>query len=121
MRIRAQNGVGWGDYSWPFAEATPLTPQVPGQFTPTLNAGQGQLTASWTPPAENGSAITGYRVQYRKHPGGTWTVWATLASDARSSTITGLTASATYRVRAQAQNAIGWGDYSWPLAEVTLP
>ena len=80
------------------------------------------MTASWTPPADNGDAITGYRVQYRQHPGGAWAVsGGILNADARSLEIAGLENGATYRVRAQAQNGAGWGRYSWPLAEITLP
>ena len=80
------------------------------------------MTASWTPPADNGDAITGYRVQYRQHPGGAWAVsGGVLNADARSLEIAGLENGATYRVRAQAQNGAGWGQYSWPLAEITLP
>ena len=96
--------------------------EPPAQFTPTLTAGDGKLTASWTPPADNGDAITGYRVQYRQHPGGAWAVsGGVLNADARSLEIAGLENGATYRVRAQAQNGAGWGRHSWPLAEITLP
>ena len=99
------------------------TVAAPAQFTPTLTAeyGTGEIVASWTPPADNGAPITAYQVEHRRHPGGTWTVTHTLDGDARSATISGVDAGETHRVRMRARNAAGWGNMSWPLAEVTVP
>ena len=60
-------------------------------------------------------------MQYRHHPNGAWTLWQTLDETARSSTVTGLAPGGTYRVRVRAQNGFGWGRYSDPFAEITLP
>ncbi len=55
----------------PTAVPTPTpVPQPPDRVVPTVTAGYGQLTASWDPPADNGSAITAYTVQSRHHPDG---------------------------------------------------
>ena len=97
------------------------TPAPPAPVAPTLTAGQGELSVSWTPPASPSSPITAYEVQYRHHPDGAWTTWASLGADARSTTITGLTPGGIYRVRARAQNGFGWGGYTNPYVEVTLP
>ncbi len=126
VKIVATAGSGGGpNQQQPAQEPEPEpepSSQPPAQFTPTLTAGDGKLTASWTPPADNGDAITGYRVQYRQHPGGAWAVsGGVLNADARRLEIAGLENGATYRVRAQAQNGAGWGRHSWPLAEITLP
>ena len=122
VKIVATAGSGGNPNQQQPAQEPEPSSQPPAQFTPTLTAGDGKLTASWTPPADNGDAITGYRVQYRQHPGGAWAVsGGVLNADARSLEIAGLENGATYRVRAQAQNGAGWGQYSWPLAEITLP
>ncbi|MCY4059295.1 MAG: cadherin-like beta sandwich domain-containing protein, partial [Gammaproteobacteria bacterium] len=44
-------------------------PDAPG--APTLTAGETWLEASWTAPADNGAAISGYDVHYRE-TGGNW-------------------------------------------------
>ena len=122
VKIVATAGSGGNPNQQQPAQEPEPEPQPPAQFTPTLTAGDGKLTASWTPPADNGDAITGYRVQYRQHPGGAWAVsGGVLNADARRLEIAGLENGATYRVRAQAQNGAGWGRHSWPLAEITLP
>ena len=97
------------------------TPAPPERVEVKLEAGQGQLVASWTPPASPSSPITRYEAQYRHHPNGAWTTWAQLGSDATSATITGLEPGGTYRVRVRAQNGFGWGGYTHPFAEITLP
>ena len=76
---------------------------------------------SWAPPADNGSPITAYEIEHRKHPGGTWTVVHTLRGEARTAIITGVNPGETHRVRMRARNDAGWGQMSWPLAEITLP
>ena len=74
----------------------------------------------WAPPEDNGSTINAYEIEYRQHPGGTWSVYTTLDGTTHSFTMTGLQSGATYRIRMRARNANGWGAYSWPFAETTL-
>ena len=93
----------------------------PQRVTPKLAAAAESVTATWSAPSSRAAEITRYEVQYRHHPDGAWTTWETLASDARTSTITGLQAGGTYQVRIRAENAFGWGAYSDPVAEATLP
>ncbi|MCY3567748.1 MAG: fibronectin type III domain-containing protein, partial [Chloroflexi bacterium] len=73
VRVRASNAEGAGDWS-PAAsarsDATAEAPDAPS--APTLTAGETWLEASWTAPADNGAAITGYDVHYRE-TGGNWT------------------------------------------------
>ena len=91
----------------------------PAQVTPTLNATTDSITAKWNAPASPAAPITGYEAQYFHDE--TWTTWATPAADAVSATLSGLEAGQTYRVRIRARNAHGWGDYTNPYAEITLP
>ena len=77
---------------------------------PTLTAGTTWLEASWTAPADNGAAITGYDVGYRE-PGGTWTD-ADHAGTATAKRIESLAGDTAYEVRVRATNAEGTGDWS---------
>ena len=88
------------------------SPTKPGKIlTVSVAAGNGQLTATWTAPGSNGgSAITGYKVQWksgsesfdssREH---------TTGASASAYAITGLTNGAEYTVRVIAVNAVGDG------------
>jgi hypothetical protein len=65
VTVQALNSEGYGPASAASNSATPVAPAVaPGAPTsPTLTAGDGQVTATWVAPASNGgSAITGYTV-----------------------------------------------------------
>ena len=61
---------------------------------------------SWTVPANNGSTITGYRVEYFN--GTSWTPFYTLSSATTSDTL-GVDTGGGYDVRIVAVNAVGLG------------
>ncbi|MCY3624116.1 MAG: SwmB domain-containing protein, partial [Gammaproteobacteria bacterium] len=88
----------------PTAEA----PDAPS--APTLTVGTTWLEASWTAPADNGAAITGYDVEYRT-TGGNWTD-ASHAGTSTTKRIESLVADTAYEVRVRASNAEGAGDWS---------
>ena len=88
----------------PTAEA----PDAPS--APNLTAGETWLEATWTAPADNGAAITGYDVHYRE-TGGNWQD-ANHTGTGTTKRITGLTADTAYEVRVRASNAEGAGDWS---------
>ncbi|MXY17489.1 MAG: hypothetical protein F4Y57_10970, partial [Acidobacteria bacterium] len=98
--------------------SAPATATIPGPSAeapdapsaPTLTAGETWLEASWTAPADNGSAITGYDVHYRE-TGGNWTD-ANHTGAGTTKRITGLTADTAYQVRVRASNSEGEGDWS---------
>ena len=123
VQVRARNANGFGP--WSTAEsATPLgKPAKPS--TPKLTAGDEVLMVTWTPPAANGSPITGYKVERCEstadctvdsndwvpdNPSGVPT------PDETTGTIThpldGLTNGTTYRVRVLAINSQGDGPWS---------
>ena len=89
-------------------DPAPEAPDAPS--APTLTAGETWLEASWTAPANNGSAITGYDVHYRE-TGGNWQN-ANHTGTGTTKRITGLTADTAYQVRVRASNAEGTGDWS---------
>ena len=106
FQVRAANSIGDGAWSTT-AMATPAgAPSAPS--APTLQTGNGQLTASWTEPSANGASITHYDLQHRIS--GSWTQIDTITS--RSRIITGLTNGSSYQVRVRAVNRAGNGSWS---------
>src|SRR5206468_4226907 len=70
------------------------------------NAGNAQVTLSWSTPASNGgSAITGYKI-YRSTSSGTETGYVGLGN-VTSYTNTGLTGGTTYFYKVRAVNSVG--------------
>ena len=72
VRVRAANAVGSGTWSAsagavPGSDAPPTAP-----LQPTVNPGDGQITVTWTAPADNGAAITDYDIRYSSNGGTTW-------------------------------------------------
>ena len=111
VRVRASNAEGASDWSPAASARTDTAAEAPdAPSAPTLTAGQTWLEASWTAPADNGSAITGYDVHYRE-TGGNWTD-ANHTGTGTTKRIEGLTADTAYQVRVRASNAEGTGDWS---------
>jgi predicted phage tail protein len=71
-------------------------------------AGEGRATLTWTAPANNGAAITDYKVEYSSNAGSSWTVFPHAASTATTIAVTGLV-DGTYVFRASAVNSVGTG------------
>ena len=100
------------------ASGTPSTmPLAPTSVTIT-NKGDRTLTVSWKPPANNGgSAITGYKVQWKKEDDTGWTFPTTdKAALDRQHVITELTNGEEYTVQVFAKNSNG---YSTEYGQVT--
>jgi surface protein len=90
-----------------------ITEQAGNRVTRISPAGSGSLAVSWTAPTSTGdSAITGYRIEYRTSPSGTWTLFGTTGAAVTSTTVTGLTDGITYDIRISATNAAGTGTAS---------
>ena len=81
-------------------------------------AGDGQVVLSWTAPANGGSAITDYVVQYSSNSGSSWVTFADDVSAATSATVTGLTNGTAYVFRVFAKTDVGEGAPSTPSAPV---
>ena len=83
--------------------AKPMLAKVTGSTT--------SLTATWDAPGKNGGpAITGYKLEYRAAPAGTWMDFAHTGTGV-TATITGLTADTSYQARVLAEN--GETDSDW--------
>jgi predicted phage tail protein len=118
FRVAAKNRVGQGAYSDSSTSVTPATlsdapTAVTGTFADTAT------TLSWTAPSFNGGAeISDYAIQFSTN-GTTWTTFADGASNAVSTTVTGLTNGTSYTFRVAAINRVGQGAYSTVSAPVT--
>jgi hypothetical protein len=78
----------------------------------------GESTVSWNAPANGGSAITGFTLQYSSDGGQTWTtVPATI--DQSPYTVTVLTDGSNYVFEVAATNSLGTGPWSGPSAPAT--
>jgi hypothetical protein len=108
FRVAAKNSLGTGSYSANSASLTPRT--VPG--APSLNgsAGLSKVNLSWGTPANNGSPVTDYLVEYGT--GGTWTIFNDGESASIGTTVTGLINGTQYTFRVRAVNAAGTSNYS---------
>jgi hypothetical protein len=96
--------------------ALPTAPGPPTGVTGT--AGNGQVSLSWTAPANNGgSPITGYVVT--PYVSGTAQSARTFNSTAITQTITGLINGTAYTFKVAARNAVGAGPQSSQSAAVT--
>ena len=111
VRVRASNAEGAGDWSPAASARTDASVEKPdAPSAPTLTAGETWIEVTWTAPADNGSAITGYDVHYRE-TGGNWTD-ANHTGTGTTKRIESLTADTAYEVRVRASNAEGAGDWS---------
>ena len=83
-------------------------PAAPTDVTATADSAT-QVTVSWTAPDTGGSAITGYKVQYKLSTADAYPAanMATAAATATSHQVTGLTASTGYDFQVMATNAQG--------------
>ena len=147
VAVRALNssgGSGWrnsapaGPFVPPPPTSTTLPPEAPdAPDAPTLTAGVAQLAVTWDAPADNGAAITGYHVIYRRgsteeciknwiETRGDWPEewprwwcgsphqWYEVPHDGTgtSATVTGLDHRYWYTVIVTASNSVGWSDWS---------
>ena len=85
----------------------PSAPPAPAVSGETADS----VTVSWTAPANPGSAITDYDVQYRVSGAASWTD-AGHSGTGLTLTLTGLTAGTDYEVQVRASNAEGPGAWS---------
>ncbi len=120
VQVRAVNAGGRGAWSASSKE-TPLASLPAALAAPTLVAGDGQLTVTWTAPTDTGgSDISAYHLRYREYGSGSWEI-ITEGIDGTSHVISDLTNGTVYEVQARAINADG-GIGAWSESAVsTLP
>ncbi len=102
VQVRAVNANGEGAWSESAAATLPAAPAAP-----TLEAGNEQLTVTWTAPTDTGgSAISSYHLRYREDGKGSWTE-ITSGITGTNHVISGLTNGSSYEVQVRAVNASG--------------
>ena len=112
----------------PISVVDDITPPPPQQNTapgvmlaPTLEAGNGQLTAAWAAPEYTGSsAITEYHLRHSADGASKWTLINFGIGLNTRHIIRGLTNGAMYFVQVRAVNSDGAGEWS-PLSERITP
>ena len=116
VQVNATNAdgtSGWSKSGTGSTAAAPVNaaPDAPAAPTVTTAEGQGSLDVSWKAPADNGSAIIDYGLQYRVQGSTNWTVMSA-AVTGTSTTLSGMPAGTTYEVQVRARNANGSSDWS---------
>ena len=112
VKVTAEDATTTETYTVVVTRTTTTSPTKPGQTTGVnVNArGDGTLLIGWTPPSnDGGSAITGYKVQWKSGSqsfGGDPSREHTAAAEATTYLITGLTNGTEYTVRVIAVNAV---------------
>ena len=127
--VRVQASSSKGDSGWsPSQSARPA--QLPGfERAPALTASDRQIVVQWNEPADSGSPVSDYDVQYRACTAtdsdrsdltcdpadkATWGSWRSHShtGTAQLATITGLTNGTVYQVQVRATNSNGAGPWS---------
>lgn len=99
--------VGKGDYTGEVvSEGIAVAAEAPAAPKASASAGNGQVTVSWTAPADNGSPVTGYTVEITAPV----TQSVSLSAATTRYTFTGLTNDTEYTFTVKAVNAIGASD-----------
>ena len=109
VQARACNVAGCGAWSYSAIGKPRTTPNRVS--TPTVTAGDGSLTATWSAPYDGGATTTSYDVQYKVTTATSWTSAGSVSGTTK--TITGLTNGTTYHVQARACNVAGCGAWSY--------
>ncbi len=107
VRVSGINAIGTGAAGVSIATFLPGTvPSAPTSVSGTSGV-DGSAVITWTPGADGGRTVTGYKVEYSTN-GTVWTI-ATASTSSSPYTISGLTNGTSYYVRVSAINSLGAG------------
>jgi len=88
---------------------TPPPAGAPGKPSLTATASSSSaINLTWTTPASNGSALTGYTVEYKLSSAGSYTS-SSVGAGVNSQSFTGLSAASSYDFRVSATNGVSTG------------
>jgi FtsP/CotA-like multicopper oxidase with cupredoxin domain len=118
VRVAARSLAGDGETSVAAGPATPYTVAAASSRVRARPANRAAVV-SWAVPADNGAAITGYQIDYRRTGSATWVTYLrSTRSAATTSLVTGLVPGAGYVFRVRAINRAGVGPVSVTSAVV---
>ncbi len=127
-RLRAANSIGDAAWSNEAPETTPApgAPEPVSDLSATWDATNGgtDIDLSWTAPNNNGSAITGYRLERKAGTGNYGLVSSTISATSTTYTDTGLTPATQYTYRIRARNSVGnaaWSNESSAMTGTAAP
>ena len=107
-RVSAINGAGTGPVSNVSNATTATGPPDPPRNLRAVPNGSDQIDLSWTEPADdNGSPVTGYRIQVSDDAGATWGGLASTGASVTSYSHTGLDPATTRHYRVFASSTVG--------------
>ncbi|XP_055331556.1 fibronectin type-III domain-containing protein 3A-like isoform X2 [Paramacrobiotus metropolitanus] len=115
FRLAASNAAGHGPFSPPYSCWTP--PACPGSIQSdkvTHLVSATAITIFWTPPEDNGSPITGYKVEFEHQ-------LRIVDKPVPQCLLDGLQPDTLYKIRIQATNGIGDGPFSQHIRIKTKP
>ena len=119
-RVRAVNAEGGG--AWSAARSVTISAQAPGKTDLSFgDTTDNSITLTWTVPEDNGSRISGYRVERNDRVGGydNWVHIGTAGASATSYTDRNLYSGSYYCYRVAANSSAGAGPYSDETCEST--
>ena len=100
------------------AESAPIVGVPTAPATPVASSiGKDSFALNWVAPADNGSSIVGYKVEFRSAATATWSSLSTTETFAQ---IAGLEPSTGYQARVSAVNAVGASAPSPTIVLTTL-
>ena len=95
-----------------------VSPTAPAVPAPKVTVGDTRATVSWTAPAANGSAITGYTLRYKRTSATDWTAHS-LGATQSSRALEDLDNDIVYEVQVEATNGVGSSGWSTPSTRFT--
>jgi len=119
LRVCAINSAGVSPYSCNVSMVTPASPPASPSSLLTTTSTAYSISLKWSRPAEHGSPVTQYRVEWGAGTGERELTSA--LTDRRRLTLTDLRPDTSYSVRVQAENATGLGPFSHWLKVSTRP
>jgi hypothetical protein len=108
---RAPEPSSWS--AWSATEIPAAPPSAPGRPTTAMLepvGSQAQMKVSWTAPADNGDAVSGYELAVMRGASTVKTLEPAAGATSQAVTVDTSTSDYTYRIRAR--NKAGWGAWS---------
>ena len=117
LRVAALNSAGCSAYSCNVSMVTPASAPAQPRNLVLAAATSSQLSVKWKRPADHGSPVTGYTVEW----GPSDKELTTVTADRKRVNLNDLRPDTAYLIRVQAENAVGRGQFTPFLKVATRP